>query len=240
VVPLLLVVGCPFAVACDAVSSAWRSRLQTLVNRPGVAFLTHPIVGYLVYAAVLIVTHLTSFMNVMVSHMWMHTFEQVLYVVAGFLFFWPLLGNDPIRWRPHYIVRLGALFAGMMPDTVVGLVLLQGNHLVAPAMSAQPRGWGPAPLADQQIAGGIMWVFGDGLMMVAIGALVLVYMARHAQSPDAGVWLENVRRSTMAGHVRLTGANADALETGQNLDDDEASLDAYNAMLKNLHERSGP
>ena len=43
----------------------------------------------------------------------------------------------------------------------------------APAYSAG-RAWGPSPLADQSIAGAIMWWGGDGLMMI----LMLVVVAQ--------------------------------------------------------------
>ena len=62
-----------------------------------VTMLTRPAAGLLLYAATIIATHLTGFMDQMAQHAWLMTGEQVLYVVAGYLFLLPLLGEEPIR-----------------------------------------------------------------------------------------------------------------------------------------------
>ncbi|HEY6056921.1 MAG TPA: cytochrome c oxidase assembly protein, partial [Candidatus Limnocylindrales bacterium] len=42
------------------------------------------------------------------------------------------------------------------------------------------RSWGPTPLADQQAAGGLMWVTGDLMFLVAVLAIVFTWM-RHEE-----------------------------------------------------------
>lgn len=234
VVPALLILGSPLRATREAAG-----RTEDLASmRGGVpAVLTHPGIGYLVYTFVLVYTHLTSFLNHIVTNPAVHTGEGVLYLLTGWWFFWPLLGDDPIRWRPHYLLRIGLLLAAMLPDTVIGIVLLQSDHVLAPAVGAG-RGWGPTPLRDQQLAGGIMWVFGDGLMMLFIVVLALVYVAHSKTDSSAGDWLEGVRRSTMAERAREHGVDPAVWETGGDVDDDDAVLADYNAMLQRLRERN--
>jgi putative copper resistance protein D len=172
----------------------------------------------------------------MFVHMWAHHVEQVLYVGTGLLVWWPVLSDEPLRWRLPYLLRMFALFAAMVPETIIGLALFQTATNPVPALDA--RGWGPSPLNDVQTGGAIMWVGGDGLMMMMTLAVMITYFVHQQTNATAGAWLEQVRRATMAGSIRMTGERADAIETTADLDNDEAAFQAYNAMLRRLHNRA--
>ena len=52
-----------------------------------------------------------------------HDGEHALYLVAGYLYFLPLIGREPIRWRVSYPSRIFLLFIAMPVDAFTGLVL---------------------------------------------------------------------------------------------------------------------
>jgi cytochrome c oxidase assembly factor CtaG len=232
VAPALLVVGSPLTLLVQVTRGETRQRVRSALTSAPVSVLTHPLVGTALYALVIVATHLTSFMQQMMLHPWLHQAEQVLYLAGGYLFLLPLLGDEPIRWQPPYLVRLVVLFLAMAPETVVGIVLLQADHELFPAYAQIHRMWGPTPLHDLQRGGGIMWAFGDGLMMLFLVAVMLAYIAHAAGNATAGGWLEGVRRTTLADHL---GADTDLGD--QDIDEDEAALAAYNRMLGRLHEQ---
>lgn len=70
-----------------------------------------------------------------------------------------------------------------------------------------------------------MWWGGDGLMMILM-LVVAANWVRAAPQGGAGLgrWLDRARRQTVLGS-----------ETGDNIDDDDAALAAYNARLAALH-----
>lgn len=238
VVPALLVVASPLTLLLQVTRGAHQERVRRALTSGPVSLLTHPLAGISIYAVVIVATHLTSFMQHMMLHPWLHQFESVLYVGAGYVFLLPLIGSEPIRWRLPFPLRLLMLFMAMAPETVVGIVLLQANHVLFPAYADMNRSWGPSPLADLNRGGGIMWAFGDGLMMTLIVGVVLVYVTHAAANSTAGSWLEDVRRSTLSEHLDAAGEHTDL--TGSDLDSDDAALTAYNAMLARLNQRSGP
>jgi len=47
-----------------------------------------------------------------------HQAEHVLYLVVGYLYFLPLIGKEPIRWKVSYPLRLFLLFIAMPVDAV--------------------------------------------------------------------------------------------------------------------------
>ncbi|MDX6309001.1 MAG: hypothetical protein QOI06_2047 [Nocardioidaceae bacterium] len=235
VVPALLVVGSPLTLLLRATRGHAQERVRkTLLSAP-VSLVTHPVIGWLSYGVIIVATHLTSFMQQMMPHPWLHQTEHVLYLAGGYVFLLPLLGDEPIRWQPPYLVRMAVLFIAMAPETVVGIVLLQAGHELFPAYAALHRTWGPTPLDDLHRGGGIMWAFGDGLMMSFIVAVTIAYITHAAGNATAGSWLEGVRRSTLAANLGATGEHADL--GSANLDEDDAALAAYNRMLSRLSDQ---
>lgn len=234
VVPALLVVGHPLTMLVEVGPGRRDGTIaRVLMSRPA-AVLTQPLVGLAIYTAIIVGTHLTSFMNAMATHPWMHDAEQVLYLAGGYLFLLPLLANEPIRWRAPHLMRMVVLFIAMAPDTVVGIVLLQSPHVMFPALAANRPAWAPNAVHDLNIGGGIMWAFGDGLMMLFIVAVMLAYLTNTDTHASAGNWLEGVRRSTLAGNLSRGSNSETVLDDSRDLDDDDALLDAYNAMLKRM------
>lgn len=221
VVPVLIILGQPLRLAGDAIDRVLASR--------AVSLLTFPLVGLFCYAAVLIGTHLTGFMSMMMAHPWLHGLEIVLYLGSGYLFFLPLLGSEPLRRELSYPLRVFLLLLGMTADTVVGVLLM----ITARTQPFSDRTWGPSPLSDLHIGGGIMWVIGDALMFGVTVLVVGQWMNDTERQNDTGKWLESARRSTLAD---LGVDTVDPDDESARIDDDDAALDAYNRMLARLHE----
>ncbi|GAB3918030.1 hypothetical protein GCM10011575_42510 [Microlunatus endophyticus] len=235
VVPALLVLGHPLTLLRNAIGAKAVDRGMSVWP---VAVLTHPLVGFVVYAAALVGTHLTHFMDLMAVHPWMMGAERVLYVVAGYLFLLPLLGNEPIRWRVPLMARLLLILVAMGPDTIVGIVLMQSNDPF-PVMLAMRPSWAPSPAQDVLTGGGIMWVGGDGLMMVIGLATIAAILFTRDSDKLLGGWLERTRRSVLAQELGSGGEPVDSamLSETSDVDDDQVVLDAYNRMLSRLKER---
>jgi putative copper resistance protein D len=233
VVPALLIIGRPLGLLSLGTDRTATLTGQALGTRT-VSVLSFPLFGLVCYAAVLIATHLTDFMQLMLTHMWLHQLEIGLYVAGGYLFFLPLLGDEPLRRTLSYPLRVFLLLMGMTVDTVIGVMLMMSASEPFPAYAAQHRTWGPSLLGDIHTGGGIMWVIGDGLMFAVTVLVVKRWMADTERQNDTGRWLESARRSTMA-NLGVDSVNPD---DESDIDDDEAALAAYNRMLRKLSERN--
>ncbi|MGN6252036.1 MAG: cytochrome c oxidase assembly protein [Marmoricola sp.] len=232
VVPVLLVLGSPLRAVVDGLEDTTRDAALDVLRSGPVAVLTHPLVGLAVYAFVIVGTHLTGFMDAMATSDTLMTGEQVVYVVAGVWLLVPLIGDEPIRWKLPHLVRIGLLLVAMVPDTVVGIVLLQTGRDLFPTMMGMRPGWAPDAVADLQTAGGLMWAAGDGLMMfIAVGVLVAFLSRRDGQERTFGTWLESARRQALIEHVGTGGEQL----TGDIDPDGEEALAAYNRMLQRLN-----
>lgn len=234
VVPVFLVLGHPLTAIRNGLGPDGQRRFDRFVKSRPAGILTAPMTGLLVYTIVIIGTHLSSFMDKMAMHAWVMTFEQVLYVVAGCWMFMPLLAFEPLRRNVPYVLRLVVLFLAMVPDAVVGIVLLQTNDDLFPMMMSMHPSWALDPVRDINTAGALMWAAGDGLMMfIAVGVMIGMITDRDKSRQGFGIWLESARSRTLAQHVNLADEPGTGFDPDLDPDGDEA-LAAYNRMLGRL------
>jgi cytochrome c oxidase assembly factor CtaG len=238
VAPPLLVTGRPVMLLLHAAGNPVHTWTKKAIRSRAVTGLTCPFVAAPVYAAVIVGTHLTSFMNTVLVHPLVHDLEHLLYLAAGYLFFLPVLGSEPIRWRLSYPGKFFLLALAMPVDTFVGVVLTQANHELFPAYAASGRDWGPSLLADLHAGGAVMWVGGDALMLLYILILAVAVLRERSDKVTAGRWLESARLATLAAHASQAGAAA-VVSDSATADTDE-HLAAYNAYLARLAGREQP
>jgi putative copper resistance protein D len=223
VVPALWVAGHPLELLRDQLGGTARERFDAVVDSRVVRGLTFPATVLVVYAAVIVLTHLTGFMQAMASSMALHHTEQALYLVAGLLFFHTAIGVDVLPRRPAYFARFVLMLIAMGVDTLVGVVLMLAPASMFPAYD----------LEGVHLGGAIMWVGGDGLMMVIMVLLGRMWVSDPSGRVDFGPWLESARRTA------ITEQTGDAQAGDDDLDDDDEALAAYNRMLARLHREHG-
>lgn len=224
VVPVLVVAAQPIKLA----HSCFPRPVDALVSSRPFRFVTHPAFTVPLYAITIVGTHLTGFPQLMVTHMWVHNLELILYFVSGYLLFLPLVGDEMTGRRLPHPMRFGLLAICMLPDTVVGVALMMTSTVLAPAFADSRMGWGPSALTDQNAAGAIMWVGGDGLMMLLMLVVAREWIA--TRDGSMGSWLDGIRQRETIG----TTPDADRPD-GTGIDADDAALAAYNAKLAALH-----
>jgi putative copper resistance protein D len=206
-----------------------------------VSFLTWPPFTLAAYAAVIVSTHLTGLITTTITHPVLHDAEHAVYLVVGYLFFLPIVGSEPIRWRLSYPIRFLLLAVAMPVDTFTGLILTQQATPLRATNGLAPPG-SPNPLQDIHWAGAIMWVAGDALMF-AFMMLVFLMWARSDLGRDSNLgWLEKVRSNSF-DHLVTPASPAAAATTpatastasAPTIDDDE-HLAAYNDYLARLNQ----
>ena len=100
----------------------------------------------------------------------LHYLQHATFLVAALLFWWPVVGADPGRWRLPYPVRLFYLFLAMPQNSFLGVALMSAPVVLYQHYLTNLRDWGPTAIADQNLGGILMWVFGDVVFLMAMGA----------------------------------------------------------------------
>lgn len=167
VAPVLLLLGQPGLLALRA---APRQTAAMLIGwLAHVRRFTHPLACLFFFYAAIALTHLPWFYDATLRSSALHESEHGLYLLAGLLFWWPVLDADPLAGRRlGGFTRFGYVVAGMLPMTVIGALLYRSTTLVYAPYAAPARALGISAMHDEHKAGGIMWVFG-GLAMTYLG-----------------------------------------------------------------------
>ncbi len=235
VVPVLLVLGRPLTVLVAATDG----RAERVLHSRAVTLLTLPLCALAIYAAVIIGTHLTGFMDAMMGHGWLMSLEEVLYVGGGWLLMLALIGGEPLRSIAPMGHRLFLSVVAMVPDTLVGIVLLQSDTVLFPAMARARPEWAPDPVRDLHIGGGLMWAAGDLMMMLVSVGLVVALISSPGRDRLLGARLDAARHNALLDHIGQ-GSTAEERAAGRgfdestDVDDDDDVLAAYNRMLGRL------
>jgi cytochrome c oxidase assembly factor CtaG len=253
IAPPLLVAGQPFTLLLHASRNPLHTWAKRAMRSRVVSFLTWPPFGLAAYVMTVVGTHLTALTSLIQVNPLLHDAEHALYLAVGYLFFLPILGREPIRWRLSYPIRILVLVLAMPVDTFTGLVLgYAGRWFATGSTGPRPPG-SPGTVEDVHWAGAAMWIAGDAIMLAFIMLVVLMWSRDDRTVSATSGWLESVRRSRFDDLVAagsppgavpavtgpaVAGSPSSAGAGGRGIDDDE-HLAAYNAYLARLHGNGG-
>ncbi|GEP37043.1 hypothetical protein NPS01_07060 [Nocardioides psychrotolerans] len=175
VVPLALALGAPVTLALRTLPARPRRWLLVVLHSRVAKVLSFPPLTFLLYVISPWALYFSGWYDASLDSVYVHEMMHVHLVAVGTLFFWPLMGIDPLPGRVGYPFRvlltvLTLPFHAFLGVTIMSQeMLLGGDHY--PGLADGPMGsWLPDAFDDQQLAGGILWGAGDlvGLTFFAV------------------------------------------------------------------------
>lgn len=185
VAPPLLALGSPVTLAIQAAKRPLQGRLVRLVHHPVVRVLATPLFSGVLYYVSMYAFLLTPFYRYSLQHPLVHDASHLAMLAVGCLFWWPMVGIDPLTHRPTLAMRLIWIFAGMPFEVFLGVAIMNFAKPIAPEHT----------LADTHAGGAVFWVVS---MLITLAAAVIILAQwirqeeratlRHARAPDrAGI-----------------------------------------------------
>jgi putative copper resistance protein D len=156
--------------------------------------------GWTAFAVVLWGAHLPSLYDAALRNEGIHWLEHAAFLGSALLFWWPVVGLDPNPSRLSHPGRLLYLFLAMPMMAVLGLAISGSDRLVYRYYGLASPAIGVSPIADQHLAGALMWEGGMLVMVVALSAVLLDWMRRDER--DAERTDARLARSRSAASVR--------------------------------------
>jgi cytochrome c oxidase assembly factor CtaG len=122
-----------------------------------VRILSRPAFGWTVSALTLVAWHIPALLSLgLHSDVW-HSVEQSSFVVAGLLFWWPVVQPWPDASAGPQWSTLLYLFLATLPCDALAGFLVFSDRVAYPAYFSMPRHFGFSVLEDQQCAAALMW-----------------------------------------------------------------------------------
>ncbi len=178
--PILLVLGAPVTLALRALKPAERRGdrgprewLTAFLQSRFAQVITHPAVATPLFVLSPYALYFTALFPALMSDHLGHLIMNMHFLVAGFLFYWIIIGVDPGPRKMPYLLRILLLLLTMGVHAFFGIAIMMQTAPLAPEYYAQlDVPWGSGVGEDQYAGGGIAWAVGEIPTLLVTIALV--------------------------------------------------------------------
>lgn len=165
-VPLLLALGAPVTLALRTLPPRPRRWLLAVLHSRVARVLTFPPLTLALFIISPWALYFTGWYDATLHSAYIHEMTHVHLVLVGSMFFWPLLGLDPVPGRVIYPFRMLMILMTLPFHAFLGVTIMGQTELIGEDwyswLRTGPMGeWLPSMAADQHLAGGILWGSGD-------------------------------------------------------------------------------
>jgi putative copper resistance protein D len=190
VATVFLALGAPITLALRTLPRGPRQTILTVLHSRLARVVSFPLLPWALYVASPFALYFSGWYEATLDDRVLHELLHLHFLAVGALFFWPLLGIDPVPGRGGHPFRL----------LLVGTTLPFHAFLGVSIMSVEPDGRGllaadhylalhelPEAVFQQQLGGGLLWASGDIIGLLFLGVLMTQWMRasqREAQRED--------------------------------------------------------
>ncbi|MFI7427221.1 cytochrome c oxidase assembly protein [Micromonospora sp. NPDC049836] len=176
VAPIFLALGAPITLALRTLPLRPRKRLLAIVHSRVARVYSFPLVAFAIFVVNPFALYFTDLYGYTLAHDWAHELVHAHFIATGCVFFWPLLGLDPLPGRWPYPARALLMVLSVPFHTVLGLTIMQSTTLFG-------GDWYPSlhlswsdPWNDQVVAGGVLWAGGEFVSVTMLAVLVVQWI----------------------------------------------------------------
>ncbi len=173
VATVFLALGAPVTLALRTLPSCPRTWLLDLLHSRFARLLTFPVIPWLLFVGSPFALYFSGWYPATLDSSLLHDLLHLHFVLVGCLFFWPLLGIDPVPGRVGHPFRMLMLIAALPFHAFLGIAIMSvsdnGSGLIAAHQYLPLLGAAQASF-QQQLGGGLLWASGDlvGLLFLVV------------------------------------------------------------------------
>jgi len=176
VAPVCMALGAPVTLALRTLTRTPRGWLLAVLHSRVAAVLSFPVVAFTLYVLSPWALYFTSWYPATLESDYLHNVLHLHFVAVGCLFFWPLVGVDPVPGRVGFPFRLLTIFLTLPFHAFLGVTMMGMTSLIAAEhYRSLDLAW-VDPVADQERAGAILWGSGDVIGLLFFGVLFVQWV----------------------------------------------------------------
>ena len=184
IAPIGFVLSAPITLALRALPAGrtdlergFRGSLISIIHSRYSVFITNPVTALIIFDGSLFALYLTPLFGTLMRSHSGHLLMDIHFVLAGYLFFYVIIGVDVNPRKIPHIVRIIVLFAAMSIHAFFSITLLSTSTLVDGGYFALlHRPWNVNLLTDQHTGGAVGWAMGEIPILLALVATFIQWM----------------------------------------------------------------
>ena len=173
VATVFLALGAPVTLALRTMPQRPRKLLLRLLHSRLAEIVSFPLLPWVLFVASPFALYFSGWYAATLDSAVLHELLHVHFLLVGSLFFWPLLGVDPVPGRSGHPFRMLLVAATLPFHAFLGVAIMSvepdGRGLLAGEHYLPLHGLAES-VYQQQLGGGLLWASGDiiGLMFLAV------------------------------------------------------------------------
>ena len=179
VATVFLALGAPITLALRTLPLRHRRRLMAVLHSRFAALVSHPLVPWLLFVASPFALYFTGWYEATLQDRVLHELLHLHFLLVGSLFFWPLLGVDPVPGRSGHPFRMLLVAATLPFHAFLGVAIMSvepdGRGLLAADHYLAQHGLAES-VYQQQLGGGLLWSSGDLVGLLFLAVLLMQWM----------------------------------------------------------------
>lgn len=194
--PALLAMGAPLTLWLQAASRPVQVKLLKVLHSRIIRFYSFPLVSWALFVSTLFILYFSPLYELSLRNPVFHDFVHLHFIVAGFLFFAPVVAIDPHPHRMPHGARLLYVALTLPAHAFLALALLSASVPLAADWYVQATGRTLDQILDnQKLGAAMMWVAGDMIAIFTVGVV-------------ATQWARDDERAAVREDRALAGASA--------------------------------
>lgn len=182
-VPIVLALGAPITLALRAIPArpggspdrGVREWFLILLHSRAARAITNPIVALVLYVGTLYAFYFSPMFTYAMGSHTAHMLMHLHFLLVGTLYFWPIIGIDPMPRKLPYIGRIALLFASMPFHAFFGVVVMGSDTIIGGGWFRRLDIPWVNLAADQRMGGGIAWSFSEAPSLVLIVVIAILW-----------------------------------------------------------------
>jgi putative copper resistance protein D len=188
IAPPLLALGAPMTLILQTAPRSWKSTILKVMHSRPFGVIRSPVPVFFLYYLSMYAFFLSSAIGFAMTHMWVMDLINLGFLGGALLFWWPMVGIDPIPGgRMHSGLKIINLLIGVPIESFLGIAIMTKHTPVAPMYS----------LASTHAGGGVLWAASEAATLLAVIPIYVEWVRSDQRSArridarlDAGLSLE--------------------------------------------------
>ena len=179
VATVFLALGAPVTLALRTLPKGPRGVLLRVLHSRFAEIVSFPLIPWVLFVASPFALYFSGWYEATLTSPVLHELLHLHFLAVGSLFFWPLLGIDPVPGRSGHPFRMLLVAATLPFHAFLGVAIMSvepdGRGLLAADHYLPMHGLAES-VFQQQLGGGLLWASGDIVGLLFLGVLLTQWM----------------------------------------------------------------